>query len=358
MTKERNPWFDNIKGILIFLVVFGHLIETFRHWEFNESVLYLYNVIYAFHMPLFIIVSGYFFRPNKPERIIQLGLVFFIWQFLNGIVSYYLQHQEFITFTPDARIMEIFDPYWTMWYLLGIIVWSIITPYLVLMRIPLIIALSLAFWVSYTEGVTGWFSMRKLINFYPYFLIGYLLKEKNILTGLVAKSASWKSPTRLVSAAITVLFLISMYFFTRGGYSTELFFMRNNYAEFGWSFWKGTTLHFLQYFFTTILCIALMLIVTQRKKLWLFNQIGIVSLFIYLTHTTIVRLFRIFVPEQITIEPRLLIPVAFVFAILICWFISRPPVIRLFTPLMQPNISWMVKTQPTKKDKLSYDANK
>lgn len=56
--KERDLSFDFIKGILIFLVVWGHTIA----FTLNEQAAYnpIFIWIYSFHMPLFIFVSGYF----------------------------------------------------------------------------------------------------------------------------------------------------------------------------------------------------------------------------------------------------------------------------------------------------------
>ena len=53
---NRNSALDQIKGVLIFLVVFGHLIELYFH---HDSVLRpLWIAIYTIHMPMFILISG------------------------------------------------------------------------------------------------------------------------------------------------------------------------------------------------------------------------------------------------------------------------------------------------------------
>ena len=55
--KQRSYYFDNGKFFLIVLVVLG----TFDH-NLQEDVdtNALYNTIYTFHMPAFILISGYF----------------------------------------------------------------------------------------------------------------------------------------------------------------------------------------------------------------------------------------------------------------------------------------------------------
>ena len=51
---ERDYQFDNIRLLLIFFVVFGHLLESFAIGSL------LYRFIYSFHMPVFIFINGYF----------------------------------------------------------------------------------------------------------------------------------------------------------------------------------------------------------------------------------------------------------------------------------------------------------
>lgn len=52
--RERNPVFDMMKGLAIFLMVLGHC-------QIHEV---LFHIIYLFHIPMFFIVSGYFYTPK------------------------------------------------------------------------------------------------------------------------------------------------------------------------------------------------------------------------------------------------------------------------------------------------------
>ena len=57
ITNKRH-FIDNIKVVLIFLVVFGHLIE--RYIDTSDTLMAIYMFIYIFHMPLFMMISGFF----------------------------------------------------------------------------------------------------------------------------------------------------------------------------------------------------------------------------------------------------------------------------------------------------------
>ena len=51
MVKNRKIEFDILKGISILMVIIGHARPIFPVYEF----------FYSFHVPLFFVVSGYFF---------------------------------------------------------------------------------------------------------------------------------------------------------------------------------------------------------------------------------------------------------------------------------------------------------
>lgn len=55
---------DLLKGISMYLVIFTHCLQYIAAQTFENT---LFQVVYVFHMPLFIIVSGYLFR-KKIDR--------------------------------------------------------------------------------------------------------------------------------------------------------------------------------------------------------------------------------------------------------------------------------------------------
>ena len=66
--KKRNPYADMIRGFAILLVVLGHCIQEGSGLSFRSNESYwsdeLYQFIYSFHMPLFLMLSGYFSRTS------------------------------------------------------------------------------------------------------------------------------------------------------------------------------------------------------------------------------------------------------------------------------------------------------
>ena len=94
MEIERNRWMDGMKFILIVLVVFGHCKQFTSYdnsYTSTRLVSYAIHSIYLFHMPLFIMISGYFSKRTERKHFIQtlkrLFQVFIIFHFLWIIIE-------------------------------------------------------------------------------------------------------------------------------------------------------------------------------------------------------------------------------------------------------------------------------
>ncbi|MEI6580533.1 MAG: acyltransferase family protein, partial [Eubacteriales bacterium] len=82
--STRSAYWDNVKGILIFLVVLGHYLIAYYNSEKLNLAGVIVAVIYTFHMPAFIFVSGFFSRSEnsaKPKALIKLAVAYVIFNF-------------------------------------------------------------------------------------------------------------------------------------------------------------------------------------------------------------------------------------------------------------------------------------
>ena len=62
---SRDPWLDNVKMVLITLVVVGHSIGLV---EASEGSHWVYDFIYLWHIPAFVFVSGYLSKSFEWDR--------------------------------------------------------------------------------------------------------------------------------------------------------------------------------------------------------------------------------------------------------------------------------------------------
>lgn len=83
--QSRLFYLDNLKGLLIILVVLGHAIQGSQP-DYQHDV--LFRVIYSFHMPLFFLISGFLTYKGHydssliKKRFYQCIIPFVVWAFL------------------------------------------------------------------------------------------------------------------------------------------------------------------------------------------------------------------------------------------------------------------------------------
>jgi acyltransferase len=73
MTSKINRlhWVDTAKAIGMFLVYYGHVVEAMVDASF-QSAFVQYKFIYSFHMPLFFLMAGFFFRRRFPSSLAEI----------------------------------------------------------------------------------------------------------------------------------------------------------------------------------------------------------------------------------------------------------------------------------------------
>lgn len=70
--KDRLDWIDLSKGLGIILVVYGHVARGVNSAGLDFDLFnQIDDVIYAFHMPLFFILSGYFFVKSSKKGLVH-----------------------------------------------------------------------------------------------------------------------------------------------------------------------------------------------------------------------------------------------------------------------------------------------
>lgn len=200
---QRDHRIDSLKGLLIILVILGHvIIEIDNINVINHAVM---GGIYVFHMPLFILISGYLTRPHHElsqrqlwKGVGNLLVTIVIFQVLS-MLRHLPQGKD-----PIAMLLEF--PYGILWYLMSLIYWRLIiyyTPQWLLKR-P-VAYLSLAFLLSILSGLThlgNFLAIQRTLNFYPFFLLGYYYKQGAI------SDRWWKNYPLHAAVALIMLPLI------------------------------------------------------------------------------------------------------------------------------------------------------
>ena len=102
--KQRILYWDVIKAITIFLVIYAHGLQFFTEDENYWQTDFISQFIISFHMPLFMIVSGYFarsiFQQNfiniVKKKTLQLFVPSVTTYFFVGVIMIFLRKQSLI----------------------------------------------------------------------------------------------------------------------------------------------------------------------------------------------------------------------------------------------------------------------
>ncbi len=186
ITTQFLDWVLVAKGIGIILVVVGH-------YSPNECPLYwvsIQKIIYLFHMPLFFLLSGYLYHhgrlpykalvENKTRRLfIPFMSVAFIFLLIKLVAGMFFNLQNPVTvsklFALISNPLNSYIP--LLWFVHALLLIFLIYP--VLKKLVKHDELLLLFVIS-INIVTGsdYEYFGKVIEFFPYFLSGLLLREK------------------------------------------------------------------------------------------------------------------------------------------------------------------------------------
>lgn len=164
---------DNIKVLLIFLVVFNHII-AFNLVKVDTVVRYVWYAITIFHMPAFVFISGYLSK--KPRNVLK--------NFKNLLIPYVLGY----TLTWYSQIWlgrsvdyEILRPTGSvMWYILALFIYRLTIEALGKIRFIVPLSILFALWAGTRPEFTTFLSSSRIVVFFPFFVAGYLWKSEYI----------------------------------------------------------------------------------------------------------------------------------------------------------------------------------
>ncbi|MGX1194353.1 acyltransferase family protein [Metabacillus sp. SLBN-84] len=276
--KNRESYFDNAKFILIILVVFGHVIRSFI--DDNEFMLNVYKFVYTFHMPAFILISGFFAKGYNKKGYVQkifkkLIIPYLIFQ---GIYSVYY----FLVESESALAVNPLDPHWSLWFLMSLFFWNLfLFAYTKLdKRTAILVAIALGVGIGYVDSASNYLSVSRTFVFFPLFLVGFYLDKSHFkrLTGV---------KVRLVSTAM-LMAVFAAYFFMDFDY--EWLFGSKPYSQFGGVGIEDGLIRLGFYTLTFVLTFSFLSLIPKSR--FFFTHWGTRTFYVYLLHGFIVRSLR------------------------------------------------------------------
>lgn len=337
--KQRDHYFDNVKFILALLVVIGHAYRPLiDETPFMKTI---YLTIYTFHMPLFILISGYFaksyYKEGQNKKVIATILIpYLIFEILYSLFDHFLYETDSIDFS-------ILEPYWIMWFLFSLFLWRLILPFFVNLKYPLVTSFILAILIGYIDEADRYLSLSRTVAFFPFFLTGYYLQrihfEKLFHKGV--KVVSWIGLTLMIPLIHYVEFHSSL-----GIHLRKWLYFSYPYEDLGHSEWYAGLIRVALIALALLMSIFFLSIIPKTKTF--YSQWGAQSLYIYLLHGFIIRSFNNLNLDDSIPGPGLYIGVT-LGAIALTVILASRWVQRLTHPIIQPKVHWIFKQKGKQK---------
>lgn len=215
----RDERLDRARIFLIWLVVFGHLIELYLDAHPIFESVYIY--IYSLHMPAFVMLAGMTSRAGLTQKswesitrkiVVPLLIFTALYEFFHFYVTGYISNY----FINGA-------PYWILWFLMSLLLWKLSLPYWLKLRHPIIISSLLAVLIGLIDAVGITLSLSRTFYFLPFFLVGHELYKGRLVISFDAvmdKIGATGAMIWLLSLA-PILYLLSPYITPKALYGVK-----------------------------------------------------------------------------------------------------------------------------------------
>lgn len=267
----RICYIDNIRFLLIMIVVCGHFVE--RAGVFTS----LYKFIYSFHMPAFIFLSGYVAKKDtKADKKIGLAVLYIVtifcfWAFR----KYALGANVKLTFFNPT-------PYTGTWYLLALFIWSLIFPLFENLQpvVAMVIAVAMGLLAGIDNTIGNYMSLSRIVVFFPFYLLGYYSRKNRILETMKSRKYNY-----IIAAVIVVLFAVLTIKYNKSIRIWQ-FTCKRSYSLLKMSNLKGMANRAMFYCTSTLLSFSIFMLVPSCKTF--FTKLGRNTIAVYWCHLLLI----------------------------------------------------------------------
>ena len=279
--KNRDDRFDTLKGFLIILVVFGHLLDQKVFFADRDMPIVdaIYACIYSFHMPAMVLISGYFSKqgetgPGYYRKLTRSYLIpFAVFDLLQWLVT-------------SRKLNVLLTPRFSMWFLLSLFFWKLLLPAVRSFRFPLLLSLGFALFAGLTKAST-FLSVSRTITFLPFFLAGYYLRSEQI--------EKLRRIPKILPALVLLLSLALAFFLSMQGVTPKIYHMKESFQKLSLTAGKGLLLRALVLIAGFASSFSLIALVPGRKTP--LTALGTRTILVYLFHGLIIKILLLLEPD-------------------------------------------------------------
>ncbi|MFJ4878071.1 acyltransferase family protein [Streptomyces sp. NPDC088745] len=326
-SKGRDAYFDNAKYLAIVLVAMGHSWPLVLSGSRTTEALYMW--VYVFHMPAFVLISGYFSRSfdMKPRKLMRL---------VSSVVVPYAVFQAayavFFGVMEGERVpVRMLSPWFLMWFLMALFFWRLLTPLFLAVRWPVPLALLIAAAAAAVPDIGQQLSAQRVLQFLPFFVLGLRLRPEHFR--LVQR---WRA--RWAAAVVCPVSFAVVYW---AAPRTRLDWVYRNHGaqEMGQPWWVGV-LTTVALSGAALALTACFLAWVPRRRMW-FTSLGAGTIGGYLLHGFVVR-YAEYAGWARTyhLETPVGRVVVTVCAVALVTVLCAPVVRRALKPVTEPDLGW------------------
>ena len=322
--KRRLPYLDNVKFFLIVCVVLGHAIKMGPTDTF-DSARSLSVLIYSFHMPLFIFLSGLLLNRQKmtAQKIRTNVLLYvgygYLAKLLRASVPFLLEGTWKFSLLSEGGLP---------WYMFALAAFYALAWLLRKCDFALVGVLSvvLALVCGNFEQVGEFLCLSRIVVFFPFFWLGHALSPQRVIAFFARRSVRVACVCMLAVAAVSCAALPGILYPYR-----SLFLGRWCYAlcDVPDCSWVNRLFAYAASLFTSVAVLG----VVPQRRLPVASVCGSRTLWVYLLHHEVLDLLRhTELPAWLVSYEwnwLVLVPLAFVLAVVLALPIPANPFAQL-----------------------------
>ena len=330
-SSARDPFLDNARYWMMLLVVAGHFLTPLVELDDARGI---YRWIYLFHMPVFILISGYTARhytgsPRQVRRMVSTLVIPYL------LVELGLEVFE-AWLAREPLDLHVLEPDWLTWFIAALFVWRLTTPIWQAIRWPIPIAIACSI-VGGLAPVSDVLAIPQIIGFLPFYVIGLHLRREHF-----EQLRTWKVRLPAVVALATAAYVcllepkewVMSWLYWRDAYSeaplyaTPLDGMENRAALLA----------------IGIVLAAAVLSLIPRRQAW-YSAMGQRTLYCYLLHGFVILLFTYYGAFDYMLEHGSVgMWLTVVAGLILANALMTRAVATGFRPVFEPRLKWLFRS--------------
>ncbi|MGF0162781.1 acyltransferase family protein [Streptomyces koyangensis] len=324
----RDPFFDNAKFLAIVLVVVGHSWEALR--DDNRVLAAGYLLLYAFHMPAFTLISGYFSRsfrhePRQLKRLVGSVLVpYAVFEVALNVFRAWAEGEELK--------ISLLHPWYLTWFLMALFIWRLTAPLWQQVRHPILLSTAVAALASIDPGIGPDLGLQRVLQFLPFFVLGLKMRPEHF-TRLRDRRVRIAAVPVLAGGALVAYWAVLRM-------NPDWFYRRDAAQDLNAPWWAGVSMTVGMLVCSLVLSFAFLALVPSRRT-W-FTALGAGTLYAYLLHGFLAKGAHFWGWYDNDFSGTVLGAVTIsALAAALAVALTTAPVRRVFRCVMEPKLDWL-----------------